>query len=160
LPGGDRMTRLKRVSTDLLEPDAAMPNYTYTVTDKSKNKKTWILKIQRVNPLDGVCAHYTEIHFTQPKPTELTGSLWKSAHVTFVLGGLSSHWYVRAGKNAWCLKLKDGDTALRADDSTIANNVLSDAIDNNWIVAKPPGAADEDGFAPVVRGRGAKHKTH
>lgn len=132
-----------------------MANYTYKAK-KYIGTKSWIAMLQEVDPASSASSAYTDIHFTRPKAAVV--STMTHPHITFVGGGGEAHWYLKNTGGKWGFEAT-GTTAT--DQGNIADNILSDALELNWIrPAETATLVDEDGFITPETGKQKKKRMH
>ena len=134
-----------------------MANYTYKVTDKGSNAESWIDKLQRINPVSLASPHHTEIHFTQPKAAEVQSAL--RPHVTFISASGRTHWYMKNSNGKYTVEQGSSVVDAQANEAKIAQNVINDAVELNWIrAAQPTAVVDDDGFQTAESSRGRRKR--
>ena len=121
-----------------------MANYSYS--SRSMGNHRWIAYLRIVSGNSVSASHWSEIHFTEPKKAQVQASL--RPHVTFEQqNGNKSHWYLKNTGGQWDLERGGASSPDAGLEQTIAYNVLSDALELNWILQAPPSVVtDEEGF--------------
>lgn len=128
-----------------------MANYTYRRANKPNH--AWIACLRILEPLSQAGAHWTEIHFTEPKAAAVQANL--RPHVSFVSSSGTSHWYLRNDGGRWVVDYGNGRT--QEGEGEIARKVVEDALANNWIRQAPPAVVVDDlGFQAVESRKGRR----
>jgi hypothetical protein len=128
-----------------------MANYSYT--KKTTSAASWIECLRLVSPASSASSSYSEIHFTEPKAA--TTAAMQAPHVTFIRGSIKTHWYLKAVSGKWSAQLGGSNTTQAlTGEGAIAQNVVDDAVQLNYIAAPAPSVlVSDDGFTtPETRG--------
>lgn len=133
-----------------------MANYSYY--RRNMRNHAWIKCLRIVTENSMPSAHWTEIHFTEPKDSQVNTNL--RPHVTFVrTNGARSHWYLKNTGGAWALERRGTPSPDNGLESEIAYAVLDDAQALNWIRQPPPSRVmDDEGFSKVETKQGRRRR--
>ena len=127
-----------------------MANYSYRRVPKDRHK--WIACLRVVNPPTQAGAHWSEIHFTEPKAACVQANL--RPHVSFVSSSGTSHWYLRNAGGSWVVEYGNGRT--QEGEGEVAAKVLADALASNWIREAPAAVLVDDGGFQTVESKGGR----